>query len=164
MPTALIIAPDFGPSSLPPATRVRFFAKHLPEFGWEPVVQVFIHPTVPNSQLLSRIAEHDIGLALETPEIQSRNLTITNKVFQYLQAGLAVIATDTIGSEKSLHAARESNRLLRLTSAKAAALKSAEEEYCLEKRQHKLLTAAEAALQGQAPKPESANLRFATAS
>jgi glycosyltransferase involved in cell wall biosynthesis len=34
----LIIAPDFAPSSLPPATRVRFFAKHLPEFGWEPIV------------------------------------------------------------------------------------------------------------------------------
>ncbi len=38
MPTVLIIAPDFAPSSLPPATRVRFFVKHLPEFGWEPVV------------------------------------------------------------------------------------------------------------------------------
>ena len=38
MPTVLIIAPDFAPSSLPPATRVRFFAKHLPEFGWEPIV------------------------------------------------------------------------------------------------------------------------------
>jgi Glycosyl transferase 4-like domain len=34
----LIIAPDFAPSSLPPATRVRFFARHLPEFGWEPIV------------------------------------------------------------------------------------------------------------------------------
>ncbi len=38
MPTVLIIAPDFAPSSLPPATRVRFFARHLPEFGWEPIV------------------------------------------------------------------------------------------------------------------------------
>src|SRR5713226_2497088 len=38
MPTVLIIAPDFAPSGLPPATRVRFFAKHLPEFGWEPIV------------------------------------------------------------------------------------------------------------------------------
>jgi hypothetical protein len=34
----VIIGADFSPSSLPPATRVRFFATHLPEFGWEPVV------------------------------------------------------------------------------------------------------------------------------
>lgn len=34
----LIIAPDFAPSGLPPATRVRFFAKHLPECGWKPLV------------------------------------------------------------------------------------------------------------------------------
>src|SRR5437764_2728808 len=38
MRRVLIIASDFVPSSLPPATRVRFVAKHLPEFGWEPIV------------------------------------------------------------------------------------------------------------------------------
>lgn len=60
----------------------------------------FIHPTVPNGELMSRIAEHDIGLALESPVIPSRDLTITNKLFQYLQAGLAVIATDTAGQRE----------------------------------------------------------------
>jgi glycosyltransferase involved in cell wall biosynthesis len=64
--------------------------------------RIFIHPTVPNAELLSRIAEHDIGLALEQTDIPSRNLTITNKLFQYLQAGLAVIATDTIGQREIL--------------------------------------------------------------
>jgi len=34
----LIIGADFVPSSLPPATRIRFFASHLHEFGWEPTV------------------------------------------------------------------------------------------------------------------------------
>ena len=38
MKRVVIIGADFAPSSLPPATRIRFFAKHLPEFGWEPVV------------------------------------------------------------------------------------------------------------------------------
>ena len=33
-----IIGADFVPSSLPPATRIRLFARHLPEFGWEPIV------------------------------------------------------------------------------------------------------------------------------
>jgi len=33
-----IIGADFVPSSLPPALRIKFFATHLREFGWEPVV------------------------------------------------------------------------------------------------------------------------------
>jgi hypothetical protein len=36
--TVLIVAPDFTPSSYPPALRVRFFAQHLPEFGWDPTI------------------------------------------------------------------------------------------------------------------------------
>lgn len=36
--TVLIIAPDFTPSSYPPALRARFFAQHLREFGWQPIV------------------------------------------------------------------------------------------------------------------------------
>jgi Glycosyl transferase 4-like domain len=34
----VIIAPEFTPSSYPPALRARFFAQHLPEFGWNPIV------------------------------------------------------------------------------------------------------------------------------
>ncbi len=33
-----MIGADFAPSSLPPALRLRFFAQHLPEFGWQPTV------------------------------------------------------------------------------------------------------------------------------
>lgn len=33
-----IIGADFVPSSLPPALRIRFFAAHLRDFGWEPIV------------------------------------------------------------------------------------------------------------------------------
>src|SRR5690348_16897746 len=39
----VMVAPDFVPSSLPPALRIRFFATHLPEFGWNPVV-LTVHP------------------------------------------------------------------------------------------------------------------------
>ena len=38
MKRVLIIAPSYAPSSNPPTHRVRFFARHLPEFGWEPEV------------------------------------------------------------------------------------------------------------------------------
>lgn len=38
MKNVVIIAPDFTPSSYPPALRARFFAQHLREFGWNPIV------------------------------------------------------------------------------------------------------------------------------
>jgi len=56
-----------------------------------------VHEQVENEELLSRIAEHDIGFAGEEKTPKSRNLTITNKLFQYLQGGLAVVASDTKG-------------------------------------------------------------------
>lgn len=62
--------------------------------------QLFFHPMVKPSELPFRLAEHDIGLALEQNSPESRNLTITNKVMQYLQAGLAVIASDTEGQKE----------------------------------------------------------------
>jgi hypothetical protein len=34
----VIVAPDFVPSNMPPALRARLFARHLPSFGWEPIV------------------------------------------------------------------------------------------------------------------------------
>jgi glycosyltransferase involved in cell wall biosynthesis len=74
--------------------------------------RIFIHPTVPNAELLSRIAEHDIGLALEYSDVTSRHLTVTNKFFQYLQAGLAVIATDTAGQQEILSRYPEIGRLI----------------------------------------------------
>ena len=38
MRNVIIIGADFAPSSLPPATRIRYFAKHLPDFGWQPTI------------------------------------------------------------------------------------------------------------------------------
>jgi len=48
------------------------------------------------------IAEYDIGLALEPALPESRYLTTTNKIFQYLNAGLAVLATPTAGQREVL--------------------------------------------------------------
>ncbi|PON16127.1 hypothetical protein C2W62_20105, partial [Candidatus Entotheonella serta] len=61
-----------------------------------------VHTTLPNRELLSRIAEHDIGLALEQCDCPSRDLTITNKLFQYLLGGLALIATQTQGQAEAI--------------------------------------------------------------
>jgi glycosyltransferase involved in cell wall biosynthesis len=64
--------------------------------------RLFVHGRVPPTELLSRTAEHDIGLALEQPVSRSRELSVTNKLFFYLLAGLAVVATATRGQQAVL--------------------------------------------------------------
>jgi glycosyltransferase involved in cell wall biosynthesis len=125
--------------------------------------RLFIHSTVPNAELISRIAEHDIGLALETPYCLNREFTITNKLFQYLQAGLAVIATDTIGQREILLQKPEIGHLIpnnnpialaqsiekllqipsELISAKKAALQAAKEKFSWENDAKKIVQLAE---------------------
>jgi glycosyltransferase involved in cell wall biosynthesis len=43
------------------------------------------------------LTNFDIGLALENKDTINRNICITNKIFQYLTAGLAILATETEG-------------------------------------------------------------------
>jgi glycosyltransferase involved in cell wall biosynthesis len=62
--------------------------------------RIMVHGLVSNAELLSRISEHDIGFAGETPLIRSRDLTVTNKILFYLLAGLAVVASETGGQRE----------------------------------------------------------------
>ena len=114
---------------------------------------------VPPHALPGLIARHDIGLALELAEIPNRDLTITNKILQYLDAGLAVVATDTRGQQEVLaHApdagiiisladptelAHQLDRLVadrpRLAARQAVARRLAESTYCWEHEAPKLL-------------------------
>lgn len=57
---------------------------------------------LPPDELPGEIARHDVGLALEDASVASRDLTITNKILQYLNAGLAVVATSTAGQREVL--------------------------------------------------------------
>lgn len=62
--------------------------------------QLFIHAAVEHAHLPVIIARHRIGLAIEKSQPQSRNKTITNKILQYLQAGVQVLATATDGQQE----------------------------------------------------------------
>ena len=121
---------------------------------------------MPPGELLSRLAEHDIGLALEQQEIKSRNLTLTNKIFQYLQAGLALVATDTAGQREIVESSLSLGPLVpcgdsralaerldglcrdpaRLAEAKSVSLKAAQERYCWEQESPRIAEAANRAL------------------
>ena len=146
-----------------PESSQRWMEPLIPE-QWRS--HFFIHPLVSNSELPSRIAEHDIGLALETPFCKSRNYTVTNKLFQYLQSGLATIATATEGQTEILDQVPEAGRLIPcddaialakainhygnhrqfLNQTKKAAFKAAQTRFCYETQSHHLLDLCEQAL------------------
>lgn len=114
--------------------------------------QLFFHDLVPPKDLLSRITEHDIGLALESCHPDSKGLTVSNKILHYLLAGLAVIASDTKGQTEIASQKPGAVRLFRngnvadlanrlnalvnnpsqLSEARAAALAAAKDRFCWE--------------------------------
>lgn len=59
---------------------------------------------VTNAELPARTRSHDVGLALELPYCLNKQLTASNKIHEYLRAGLAVIATDTRGQQEVMQA------------------------------------------------------------
>lgn len=128
--------------------------------------KIDFRPLVSPDELPAVIACHDVGLALEDRAIVSRDLTITNKILQYLNAGLAVVASDTAGQREVLaqapHAgmfvdlqnpaatARGLDNLLAdrtsLATCQAAARRLAEDVYCWEREAPRLLQLVASAL------------------
>lgn len=123
-------------------------------------------PPVPPTALPGKLAEFDIGLALEPRQPLNRDLTITNKIFQYMNAGLAIIATDTSGQAEVMAAAPDCGLLIsvqetaeyaarldallgdrvRLRACQMAARAAAEREFCWERETPRLLAAVGEAL------------------
>jgi glycosyltransferase involved in cell wall biosynthesis len=125
----------------------------------------FLPPVSPGA-LPGVIAGHDIGLALELNEPENKNLTASNKIFQYLGAGLAVVASDTAGQSEvlardpnagilvSLHDTAAFSARLEDLLADPAALRArqfaarrlAESRYCWEHESLRLLESVKRAL------------------
>jgi glycosyltransferase involved in cell wall biosynthesis len=59
--------------------------------------RLYFQAPVSPTELLSRMAEHDVGLALEQRDSVNYALTVTNKLLLSLLAGLAVAVTDLPG-------------------------------------------------------------------
>jgi glycosyltransferase involved in cell wall biosynthesis len=133
-------------------------------------------PSVPPWELPGVLARHDVGLALERPFCPNKDLTITNKILQYLNAGLAVAATETEGQREVLaHSGEagifinsgrggtpaEMERLLSdpvaLARAKRAARELAETRYCWERETPHLLELVAGAFSATAPMPPAQN-------
>lgn len=84
--------------------------------------RIYFHRQVPQKELISRLAEHDVGYCGELSNCASRDLTITNKMFEYMRAGLAIIATDTKGQSEVKSKAGDAVRIFSQNDTNALAL------------------------------------------
>jgi len=62
--------------------------------------KLVLHSFLPYHELGGFISQFDIGLAIEENVNDNKILTISNKLLQYLQAGLPVLASDTKGQRE----------------------------------------------------------------
>lgn len=65
-----------------------------------PKIKLTALPCVDHDDLISTMGVCDVGLALERPELGNASRTVSNKIGSYLLAGLAIVATDTIGQRE----------------------------------------------------------------
>jgi len=143
------------------------YKNQLPErvTGHKKTLIEFLPLTSP-SRLPQLIARHDIGLALEETIPANKDLTISNKILHYLNAGLAVVASSTAGHREVIAEnpaagilvdayettafARSLDNLLSdsaaLTRRQQAARLLAEKKYCWEREAPRLLALVEEAL------------------
>ena len=91
-----------------PGYREELLHRLTPEFQQ----RVHFIPLVTPDELPGRLAQFDIGLALEPNWPRNRDITITNKIFQYMNAGLAVVASDTAGQSEVMRAAPDCGLLI----------------------------------------------------
>jgi len=74
--------------------------------------KIIFHEQCSPNELNSWLQSFDIGLALETTLPVNRDICITNKIFQYFNAGLAVIATPTSGQKWVIQQAPDAGVIL----------------------------------------------------
>jgi glycosyltransferase involved in cell wall biosynthesis len=139
------------------------YRETLEKMALQHKVALTLHEQVDHDILIGSMQGFDVGLALERPEHTNYSLTVTNKIFSYLLAGLAVAATDTPGQREVLQEFPSAGFLYRggspqalaaglrewlsdrlaLRRAQRAAWDAAREKYCWDVEQEKFLRAIE---------------------
>lgn len=72
----------------------RYFKKIASDIGLRANQLVFLD-AIPPEEIFLIGDKQDIGLALEVPHCENRDICLTNKIFTYLLSGLAIIASET---------------------------------------------------------------------
>ncbi|RYG35436.1 MAG: hypothetical protein EOO01_31495, partial [Chitinophagaceae bacterium] len=83
-------------------TDKQFFYDLLASYGGCSQCMYF-YPPIPETEIFALANRFDVGLATETGVPYNREICLTNKIFTYIQSGLAVVASDTLAQRKLLH-------------------------------------------------------------
>jgi glycosyltransferase involved in cell wall biosynthesis len=84
------------------STNIKQYFKNLMHSYNLRTDQLFFLDSVPEEQIVSIASMHHIGLASEFVHNENRDLCLTNKLFMYLLAGNAIVATDTLAQKTFL--------------------------------------------------------------
>lgn len=76
---------------LPEETKINYTDKLINDNA----VKIKFYSPIPSDELPLFASQFDIGLALEPAFNTNNDLALSNKIFTYLQAGLAIVASDT---------------------------------------------------------------------
>lgn len=108
--------------------------------------RIKFEPQVHPDDLWRILSSSDIGYSGELNELASRNLTITNKILQYLQAGLPTVASDTQGNKEVAQKAGSAVSLFAAGNAQSLAVtinELSEDRQLLKKKSDDAMKAAE---------------------
>jgi glycosyltransferase involved in cell wall biosynthesis len=75
--------------------------------------QIFFHEPIKASEIFQFAAQFDIGLAAETAVCLNREISLTNKLFTYIQSGLAIAASDTVAQSAFMHQYPQTGKVYR---------------------------------------------------
>ena len=84
---------------LPEETKVNYIDKLIDKN----TTNIHFHDNIPSDELAGFASKFDIGLALEPAFSNNNNMALSNKIFTYLQSGLAVAASDTKAQRRLLN-------------------------------------------------------------
>ncbi len=85
-------------------------------------INISIHPPLQQQKLHQQLNVHDVGLAIEPGIDLNNKLAISNKIIAYAQAGLYILASNTLGQNKFINEAPSRGLVSELTTT---ALKTA---------------------------------------
>jgi glycosyltransferase involved in cell wall biosynthesis len=76
-------------------------------------LDIRFHEPVASDQIPLLASVFDIGLAAENSVPYNRDICLTNKIFTYMQAGLAIVASDTLAQVKLMSEHRDAGTIYR---------------------------------------------------
>ncbi|MFA6087630.1 glycosyltransferase [Mucilaginibacter sp.] len=98
----------------------KYFNDLAKKHGLSPNQVTFYKP-IPPGDIFNFAMQFDIGLATEQAIPYNRDICLTNKIFTYIQAGLAVIASDTLAQVQLLNQHKNIGTLYKKGNAKELA-------------------------------------------